>query len=162
PISTSQGRRGVNPLTGEIVPAVYIGRLVPGSGNFINGMHTYDGTPQDSSPFRVSPRLSFAWDVTGDGKTAVRGGPRVFYDRSADDIILDLIELPPVLNTYRTNYTTISELLSNKLTATPSVARRIEPFTPPVLYNWSLGVQRDVGFNLIGDVAYVGNAGRNQ
>ena len=30
-------------------PGGYIGRLVPGSGNFINGMHTYDGTPQDNS-----------------------------------------------------------------------------------------------------------------
>jgi hypothetical protein len=162
PVSTPQGRRGLNPLTGEIVPSVYIGRLVPGSGNFTNGMHTYDGTPQTNSPFRVSPRVSFAWDVTGDGKTAIRGGAGVFYDRYADDIILDLIELPPVLNTYRTNYTTISELLSNQLTATPSVARRVEPFTPPVVYNWSIGVQRDIGFNLVGDAAYVGNAGRHQ
>ena len=31
-----------------------------------------------------------------------------------------------------------------------------------MVYNWSLGVQRDVGFNLIADAAYVGNAGRNQ
>ena len=67
-----------------------------------------------------------------------------------------------MLNTYRTNYTTISELLARPLTATPSAARRIEPFTPPVVYNWSLGVQRDIGFNLIADAAYVGNAGRNQ
>ncbi|HUQ92681.1 MAG TPA: hypothetical protein VM120_13460 [Bryobacteraceae bacterium] len=29
PISTPQGRRGVNPLTGEVVPAVYIGGFVP-------------------------------------------------------------------------------------------------------------------------------------
>jgi hypothetical protein len=162
PVTTSDGRRARNPLTGAILPAVYIGRLVPNSGDFINGMQVYDGTPQSTSPFRVAPRLSFAWDATGDGKTAVRGGAGVFYDRYQDDIVLDLIELPPVLNTYRTNYTTISELLSNQLTATPSVARRIEPFTPPVVYNWSLGVQRDVGFNLVADAAYVGNAGRNQ
>jgi hypothetical protein len=31
-----------------------------------------------------------------------------------------------------------------------------------VVYNWSLGVQRDVGWNLVGDVAYVGNAARDQ
>ena len=33
---------------------------------------------------------------------------------------------------------------------------------PPVVYNWSLGVQRDIGFNLVADFAYVGNAARNQ
>ena len=162
PASTPEGRRALNPLTTEILPAVYIGRLVPTSGNFTNGMQVYDGTPQDTSPFRVAPRLAFAWDVTGDGKTAIRGGAGLFYDRYADDNILDLIELPPVLKTYRTNYTTISELLSSPLTATPTNVRRIEPFTPPVVYNWSIGMQRDVGFNLIADAAYVGNAGRNQ
>jgi hypothetical protein len=162
PVTTPDGRRARNPLTGDILPAVYIGRLVPGSGNFINGMQVFDGTPQQSSPFRVAPRASFAWDVTGDGKTAIRGGAGVFYDRYADDNILDLRELPPVLNTYRTNYTTISELLAQPLTSTPSAARLIAPFNPPILYNWSIGVQRDVGFNLIADAAYVGNAGRNQ
>jgi hypothetical protein len=162
PVTTADGRRARNPLTGDILPAVYIGRLVPGSGNFTNGMHVYDGTPHTTSPFRAAPRASFAWDVTGDGKTAVRGGAGVFYDRYQDDFILELIEAPPLLNTYRTNYTTIAELLGSPLTATPSAVRRIDPFVPSVVYNWSLGVQRDIGFSLIADAAYVGNAGRDQ
>ena len=162
PISTAQGRRAVNPATGEIVPLVYLGRLVPGTGDFINGMHVYDGTPQQTSPFKLAPRIGFAWDVTGDGKTAVRGGAGVFYDRYSDDNILDLIELPPILQTYTTNYTTVTELLASPLTATPTQVRLIQPFRPPVVYNWSLGVQRDLGFNLVGDLAYVGNAGRDQ
>ena len=106
-----------------------------------------------------APRVGFAWDVTGDGKTAIRGGAGIFYDRYNDDNILDLIELPPLLNTYRTNYTTISELLSSPLTATPTTCGEIEPFKPPVVHNWSRGVQRDIGLNLVGDAAYVGNAG---
>jgi hypothetical protein len=162
PITTAQGRRAVNPLTGEILPVVYVGRLVPNSGDFNNGMAVYDGTPQRESPFRAAPRVSFAWDVTGDGRTAVRAGAGIFYDRYADDNILDLIELRPLLNTYVTNYTTIRDLLASPLTATPSNVRRITEFEAPVVYNWSVGVQRDIGFNLVGDAAYVGNAGRNQ
>ncbi len=82
------------------------------------------GQTRRSASRRVS---SFAWDVTGDGKTAIRGGAGIFYDRYSDDIILDLIELPPVLNTYRTNYTTIGELLAPPLTSTPTDARRDRP-----------------------------------
>jgi hypothetical protein len=163
PISTAQGRRAVNPVNpNDIQPLVYLGRLVPGTGNFTNGMQTYEGTPQQKNPFKAAPRIGFAWDVTGDGKTAVRGGAGVFYDRYSDDNILDLIELPPVLQTYTTNYTTVTELLASPLTATPTAVRRIQEFVPPVVYNWSLGVQRDIGFNLVADFAYVGNAARDQ
>jgi carboxypeptidase family protein len=162
PISTPQGRRAVNPLTGEVLPLVYVGRLVPGSGNFVNGMNVMEGTPQDSSPFRVAPRIGFAWDVTGDGRTAVRAGWGVFYDRYNDDNVLDLIELPPLLNTYTTNYTTLTELLASPLTATPTAVRLFDPFDPPTVYNWSAGVQRDVGWNFVVDAAYVGNAARKQ
>jgi hypothetical protein len=162
PVSTPQGRRALNPLTNEIFPAVYIGRLVPNSGDFINGMEVFEGTPQQHSPFKVAPRFNFAWDPWDDGKTSIRGGWGVFYDRYQDDWILDLIELPPVLNTYNLFYTTLPELLNNPLTATPTGVRFIDDFTPPVVYNWSVGVQRDIGFQLVGDVAYVGNAGRNQ
>ncbi len=162
PISTPQGRRAVNPVTGQIFPLVFLGRLVPGTGDFTNGMQVFDGTPQKTSPFRLAPRLGFAWDVTGDGRTAVRGGAGTFYDRYSDDSILDLVELPPLLQTFTTNYTTVPELLASPLTATPTAVRRIESFTPPVVYNWSLGVQRDLGWKLVADVAYVGNAARHQ
>ena len=151
-----------NPVTGEILPLVYVGRLVPGTGNFTNGMEVFEGTPQQRNPFKAAPRIGFAWDVTGDGRTAVRGGAGVFYDRYSDDNILDLIELPPLLQTSTTNYTTVAELLASPLTATPTAVRLIQEFVPPVVYNWSLGVQRDIGWNLVGDVAYVGNAARNQ
>ena len=63
---------------------------MPGSGNFTNGMEVFEGTPQQKNPFKVAPRIGFAWDVTGDGRTAVRGGAGVFYDRYSDDNILDL------------------------------------------------------------------------
>ena len=100
--------------------------------------------------------------MTGDGKTAIRGGAGVFYDRYSDDEILQLVSMPPLLNTWRTNYTTINDLLKSQLTATPTGLTRVDRFTPSVAYNWSLGVQRDVGFSIVADVAYVGNALRHQ
>ena len=48
----------------------------------INGTATYEGTPQQATPFKAAPRLGFAWDVTGDSRTAIRGGAGAFYDRN--------------------------------------------------------------------------------
>ena len=161
PISTPDGRRGVNPVTGEILPAVKIGTFAPNSGNPSNGVQVFDEGVLDTPSIQVAPRIGFSWDVTGNGKTAVRGGFGVFPDRFNDDIILQFVELPPIVNTPTANYTTIKELLSTPLSLSPATARSIDPnYKPQHTYNYSMGVQRDLGWKLLADVAYVGSKGR--
>jgi Carboxypeptidase regulatory-like domain/TonB-dependent Receptor Plug Domain len=163
PITTSAGRRGVNPLTGEILPAVKIGTFVPGSGDLYNGIQLFDEGVLETPAIQVAPRVGFSWDVTGNGKTAVRGGFGLFPDRFNDDVILQLVELPPLVNTPTANYTTIRELLSTPLSLSPANARFLDPdYKPQYTYNFSVGVQRDVGWKLVADAAYVGSRGRRQ
>ena len=58
PVLNAAGQRvAADPRTGQQYPAVYIGRLVTGSGEFNNGMQVYDGAPHANHPFRVAPRL---------------------------------------------------------------------------------------------------------
>ena len=64
PVNTPQGRRGLNPLTGEILPAVKIGTFVPNSGDPTNGIQVFDEGVLDSPAIQVAPRVGFAWDVT--------------------------------------------------------------------------------------------------
>jgi hypothetical protein len=161
-IGSGTRRRALNPVTGETMPAPYIGRPIPGTGDFRNGTRLYDGTPQRRSPFELAPRLSAAWNVSGDGRTAIRGGFGTFYDRYQDNDILELTELPPLVRTYTVTNTTIHDLTTSAPSETANAMRRIQEFVPPVVYNWSAGVQREVGWGLVADAAYVGNAARHQ
>ena len=161
PVSTPQGRRGRNPITGEIVPAVKIGTFAQGSGDPTNGIEVFHESVMDTPPIQVAPRVGFSWDVNGDGKTAVRGGFGVFPDRFNDDIVLQHVELPPLVNTPTANYTTIGELLATPLSLSPAQVRTLNPdYKPQYTYNYSIGVQRDLGWKLVGDFSYVGSKGR--
>jgi hypothetical protein len=161
PVMSNGVRSGLNPLTGEILPAVKIGTFVPNSGNVSNGVKVFDEKVLNTPSIQVAPRVGFSWDVMGDGRTAVRGGFGIFPDRFNDDIILQLVELPPLVNTPTANYTTISQLLSTPLSLSPATARFIDSdFKPQHIYNYSIGVQRDLGWKLVADVAYVGSKGR--
>src|SRR5690606_18497029 len=150
-----------NPVTGEVLNNTYIGKLVPGSGDFYNGMQVASETVYDPTGILFAPRVGFGWDVAGDGRTAVRGGFGIFYDRYSDDIILSLVEQPPLMDTRVTNFTTIPQLLDSQLIQSPRGVTAFDEFHVPTVYNWSVGVQRQLPWNMVGDLAYVGNANRN-
>jgi hypothetical protein len=85
----------------------------------------------------------------------------VFYDRYSDDIILSLVEQPPLMDTRVTDFTTIPQLLQSQLIQSPRGVQAFADFKVPTVYNWSLGIQRQLPWQMVGDVAYVGNANRN-
>ncbi|MEO7192706.1 MAG: carboxypeptidase-like regulatory domain-containing protein [Vicinamibacterales bacterium] len=152
-----------NPVTGAILNSTFIGKIVDGTGDPANGMVVADGTPPQFSVNRLrpAPRVGFGWDITGDGKTAVRGGFGTNYDRYSDDTVLQQVESLPLMNTFTTNWTTLAQLQSSPFIRNPASVQAFTDIQPLTVHNWSLGVQRELPFRLLADVAYVGNITRN-
>jgi hypothetical protein len=119
---------------------------------------------KEQQPVQVQPRFGFAWDVKGDGKWAVRGSAGVFNQTrvSANAIWTDVARNPPIADNPRLFYGNIDTLLSSGGTLFPSNVTGFDPDAPtPVTYNYTLSVQKDVGFGTVVDVAYVGSVSRH-
>ena len=157
-----------NPVTGEILPSSWIGAIVPGTGNIANGSVVIQSHPaQYDAPgpggLLPSPRVGFGWDLTGNGRTAIRGGFGTTYQRYGDDDILQLVEQAPLLRTDNLTWTTIDNRnITPSLDAPPGATALRQDYTPQVVDSWSLSVQRELPFRLLADVAYVGNKVRDQ
>jgi len=160
-------RVGVHPLTGQVFPPVLIGALAPGTGDFTNGIVQPGGdVPRalhESRGVHYAPRFGFAWDLFGDGKTAIRGGFGMFYNRQAQGgILTPHIAQPPVVVTPTIYYSTLSTLLSSTGYRFPSDVVGVDRTGKvPTTMNYSLSIQRQIGFGTVLDVGYVGSLARH-
>ena len=161
-------RVGVNPATGVTYPAVLIGALAPGTGDPANGMavSTQKGYPRsllDTYSLRMGPRAGFALDVFGNGKTAVRGGFGMFYNRpNFSDNLLLFASQAPIINNPTIYYSTLNSLLSSAGAIFPQSVNGLDRSDKvPHVINFSFSIQQAVGLRTIVEAGYVGSLGRN-
>lgn len=151
---------------------------VPGTGDRLNGLviagqNSPEGdrvAPTHWNTF--GPRAGLAWDPFGDGRTSVRAGYGMYFDRTLVGIFLQnaFVNPPfafssafnaagaagnPTLSNPRGGAARDNEAIVVGLIATSP------EFKVPTTHQFSLGVQRELPWSFNLDLSYVGTRGRN-
>ena len=173
PVLVGNAQRARNPITGEIKPAAYIGGFVPGTGDPYNGMVTQDEWDDYGTGFRIGQgiqpefRTGLAWDIRGDGKTSLHASFGRYHNPFVNANGLDnLARNPPAQSNPVLRYATIDSMFSPEAqgafdTRPSGGVLGLEHNAPtPQSLNYSVGIQRELGWGTVLDVTYAGSQTR--
>jgi len=159
-------RVAMDPLTKTLAPAALIGKFVPGSGDFANGS-AVDGVNYPAGLYTrpwlaVGPRLGIAYDLFGNGRTALRGGFGMFTDTSQQNPIEGSTGNPPVAYAPVLFYGNLDTFTAGGGVIGPSSADQPPTVKSklPGMMQFNMAVQHQVWGAVI-DVGYVGVLSRH-
>jgi len=174
PITTPQGRRAQNPRTGEILPVTFVGLIVPGTG-YSCGVITPDKPCQingiviqedpnyvkggggfiEKPAIQFDPRIGMAY--APNPKTVFRIAGGSFHNATGGN---DFRGGPGFEYNKRILFTDMSSYIQGASATAPvpdvDGAVRTDNRRPNT-YRFTAAIQREIGSNIVADVAYVGD-----
>ncbi|MEO8435776.1 MAG: carboxypeptidase regulatory-like domain-containing protein [Pyrinomonadaceae bacterium] len=137
----------------------------------VNSLLPFQTSNKVDDKNNFGPRIGFAYDVSGDGKTSVRGGWGIYYGRVINSTVYNSLVNTGVGADRAQRQVSVSptssiapiypNLIAAGTLTTPAVQYFAPDFQLPQIHQLDLVVEREIGRNTVVSAAYLGSFGNS-
>jgi len=164
-VSGSGNRYNGMRRAGNGVPSSELSRVTNGQSADVLSVPTIGKRGFYSAQRVIAPRFGFAYDLYGDGTTALRGGFGLFYDTPQGNVAYSALNAPPYLESetiQNGNMDSLSSYAGQATTHTIGDMYSVSSHEQRAyVYQYNFGIQQQLDKGMFLQINYIGNQGRH-